>query len=289
LQDLGPAKSGLSYAFLGYACDEGVRRNQGRTGAAEGPDTLRPFLGRLPIHFDESVALFDLGNMTCPNGRLEEAQEELAKAVCRLLQWRYRPILLGGGHDMAFGHYSGIRRFLDQEHPDKKLGILNLDAHFDLREPKNGPHSGTPFFQMAQKEGSSGHSFHYLVAGIRQSGNTKILFDTADRLGVHFATRESILRNPDAFLLETLPSFLESIDFLYLSIDLDAFSSAFAPGVSAPYPLGLNPDFARQVIQVVKRSGKLTSTDVAEFNPEFDLDGRTAQLAADFIYGCLTG
>jgi len=289
VQALEPASADACYAFLGYACDEGVRQNQGRVGAAEGPDAIRPFLARLPIHFDGSVQLFDLGNVACPNGRLEETQEELGKIICHLLQWRYRPILLGGGHDIAYGHYLGIRRFLDRAYPGKKLGILNLDAHFDLRKPIGGAHSGTPFLQIAERERALERSFYYLVAGIRKAGNTRILFETASQLGAQWVEREDMLRHPETFLRNTLPHFLDSIDSLYLTIDLDSFSAAFAPGVSAPASWGLHPDLALQILNAVKRSGKLLSMDVAEFNPKYDIDGRTARLASEIVGNRING
>ncbi len=288
LDELPPASTEACYAFLGYACDEGVRRNQGRPGAAEGPDILRYMLARLPVHFGSQVQLWDTGNIRCAERNLEGAQKALGDGVCHLLRSGYRPILLGGGHDMAFGHYLGIRKFLGEDPAEKRLAILNLDAHFDMRVPQPEPNSGTPFFQIAQRERSLGNPFLYLVAGIQKAGNTRVLYQTASHWGVKYAERENILRAPETFLVETLPSFLENVDALYVSIDLDVLSAAYAPGVSAPSPWGISPDFMLEVIDRVKDSGKLLSVDIAEFNPQYDLDGRTARLSAQLIQQILS-
>ena len=207
LDELPPASGEECYAFLGYACDEGVRRNQGRVGAEQGPNTLRTMLARLPVHFASQVQLWDTGNIRCPERNMEGAQKALGEGVCHLLRSGYRPILLGGGHDIAFGHYLGIRKFLGEQSAEKRLAILNLDAHFDLRIPHPEPNSGTPFFQIAQREKSLGYPFLYWVAGIQKAGNTRMLYQTASRWGVQYAEREDILRAPETFRGETLPAF----------------------------------------------------------------------------------
>ncbi len=83
---------------------------------------------------------------------------------------------------------------------------------------------------------------------------------------------------------QKLKSFIDSVDKIYLTIDLDGFSSAYAPGVSAPSPLGFSPEMAMEVIRIIKKSGKLISMDIAELNPRFDLDHRTARLAAILMH-----
>lgn len=66
-----------------------------------------------------------------------------------------------------------------------KLGVLNIDAHFDLRADAT-PSSGTPFRQMADRERQRGEHLHYAVLGISQTSNTRALFDTAAALGVAY-------------------------------------------------------------------------------------------------------
>ena len=73
------------------------------------------------------------------------------------------------------------------------------------------------------------------------------------------------------------------MDHLYLTIDLDGFSSAYAPGVSAPSPLGFSPNIVEKVVELIVGSGKLISTDIVELNPVFDLDASTARLAGRLV------
>lgn len=70
---------------------------------------------------------------------------------------------------------------------------------------------------------------------------------------------------------------------MYLTIDLDGFSSAYAPGVSAPSPDGFDPVFIYKVLDFVLKSKKVISCDIAELNPDFDIDENTAFLAARLV------
>ena len=119
--------------------------------------------------------------------------------------------------------------------------------------------------------------------GIQKAVNTKELFIIAKEKNVTYLFNESCeLTNFDVVTLK-IDAFLEDIDALYITVDLDGFSSAYAPGVSAPSPLGFAPDFALKVLNHLLESKKVVALDVAEMNPVFDRDRSTAQLAARII------
>jgi formiminoglutamase len=64
---------------------------------------------------------------------------------------------------------------------------------------------------------------------------------------------------------------------------MDGFSSAYAPGVSAPSPLGFAPSFVYEALAFLFQSKKVISCDIAELNPDFDVDDSTAGLAARLV------
>jgi len=149
-------------ALLGYACDEGVKRNQGRIGAKDGPNAIRRQLGKMPNHLPNKQQLIDIGDVYCESGKMEEAQQTITTYVFQLLEKKILPILLGGGHDIAYGHYNGIKKHLKTK--KNTIGIINFDAHFDLRSNQLENTSGTPFYQIAEEN----TNFHYLCLGIRE-------------------------------------------------------------------------------------------------------------------------
>ncbi|KYG84786.1 formiminoglutamase [Roseivirga seohaensis] len=283
LETLKPSAN-KQLAILGYAVDEGVKRNQGRVGAIDGPDAIRKMLAILPNHFQQLTDILDFGNVVCTDEDLDATHSHLSKAVSQLLSQGVFPILLGGGHDIAYAHYTGIRQFLDGQEKSQTIGIINIDAHFDLRSNKNGNTSGTPFFQIAQDCKAKNQAFEYCCLGIQRSANTQTLFNTADELGVTYLENTEYTIEHWSEVKSCLNGFLQKVDKVYLTIDLDGFSSAYAPGVSAPSPMGFSPDIVLKTLDVLIESQKLISVDLAELSPKYDQDNATARLAARLVH-----
>ncbi|MDI3331614.1 MAG: formimidoylglutamase [Micrococcus sp.] len=265
-------------ALIGFASDEGVRRNHGRPGAATGPAALRRALAPLAVHGEFN--LHDAGDVTVAGEDLESGQEQLGQRVARLLEDHRLVVVLGGGHEAAYGGYRGLAAS-SRGVGGGRLGILNLDAHFDLRAADRAT-SGTPFRQIAEAEAAAGRPFRYAVLGISPPSNTRALFDTADRLGVHHLTDEDCVARPER-VASFVDEFLDRSDVVHLSVDLDVLPAAVAPGVSAPAGFGVPLHVIHAVCRQVAGSGKTALLDVVELNPRFDVDGRTARTAARLI------
>ncbi|MDQ0238863.1 formimidoylglutamase [Arthrobacter bambusae] len=266
---------------VGFRSDEGVRRNKGRIGAAAAPEAIRQALGPLAFHLDRDV--FDAGDVVVEDGSVEAGslgagQARAGRVISELLDGGKLTVLLGGGHETAFASYLGVAGS-ETVRGGKRLGVLNLDAHFDLRD-EPVPSSGTPFLQMARAEAAEGRELNYAVVGISEPNNTRTLFNTADRLGVKYLLDEECSAEA---VQEFVARFLDSVDVLYLTIDLDVLPASVAPGVSAPAAYGVPLPVISAVCKQVATSGKLMHLDVAELNPEFDIDSRTAKVAARLV------
>ncbi|MEQ4779118.1 formimidoylglutamase [Providencia huaxiensis] len=272
-----PAK----FALIGFASDEGVRRNKGRQGAKAGPDAIRHQLAGLPIH--QPLAVKDVGTIRCDDGNLEAAQRCLSDQLIALLADNQKPIVLGGGHEVAFASFQGLFDYVEQYQAGKTIGIINFDAHFDLREAPVAT-SGTPFLQSAILCQQHQRPFQYLCLGIADHGNTKVLFDTADKLGCQYIRDKELAYSKLPQVIEKIKNFIDDVDYLYVTVDLDVFSAAIAPGVSAPAPKGISTEIFDELFAIIKHSQKIAVFDIAECNPEFDIDNHTAKLAAYLIY-----
>jgi formiminoglutamase len=270
-----------TFALLGYACDEGVRRNLGRPGAAKGPNAIRTQLGKLANHLSDNVLFLDLGNFDCLDGDMEATQQALKEQVQNTLKNNTFPLLLGGGHDIAYGHYCGLRDYLGER---QTLGIINFDAHFDLRKYDKGTNSGTPFYQIAEDCSKQGIPFQYLCLGIRKEANSRELYQTADTLGVNYLSQYEFSMLRIEQVEQAIKTFLSKVDTVYVTIDMDGFSSAYAPGTSAANPIGFSPEIVLFSLGQIIQSGKLLSVDVAEMNPAYDQDDQTAKLAAQLLH-----
>ena len=284
LQEDVPAatRDSSSFAILGFCCDEGVRRNFGRTGAQEGPAAIRKALRNLCVHPESTASILDCGDVICSGEKLEAAQSMLGKKVHQLLEAGHKPVVLGGGHEIALGHFLGIRPYVSRRR--QTLGIINLDAHFDLRQYNDQGNSGTPFLQISDIVKADGGDFHYLVLGVEESANTRDLFNRARALNVSSCTRDEADTKGADSLLTAIDTFVSRVQALYVTLDLDVINQAYAPGVSAPSSFGWTPQLIARLLERIFSTGKVVSCDIAELNPSLDADARTARVAAGFIY-----
>ena len=283
-------------ALLGFASDEGVRRNHGRVGAANGPLAIRKALANLAWH--RSGPAYDAGDVVCADGDLEAAQARLGGNVCALLDAGHLPIVLGGGHEVAFGSWQGLAGYLggdrsfEQQAPQEaaprkaapRIGIINFDAHFDLRDPAHVHSSGTPFAQIAEQCAARGWPFAYACIGISRASNTRALFQRAADLQVLVREDRDISESRLAGLGADLERFIADCDAVYLTIDIDVLPACEAPGVSAPAARGVSLALLEPLLERIRDSGKLRLADLAELNPEHDIDSRTARVAARLIH-----
>jgi len=263
--------------FLGFCCDEGIRRNQGRIGAKAGPDALREQLAKLACHSSQQFQ--DVGNIVCSNGQLELAQQQFAKLLSHCHQHGLKTIAFGGGHEIAWAHFNG----LTSHYP--KIGIINFDAHFDLRPIAEGKSatSGTPFWQIKDYCQQNNLPFDYCCIGIQSVANTESLFERARDWEVSYITAEEVSQKSMVWQKAFLDEFMSRHDHLYLTICLDVFAECFAPGVSAPQALGLTPGQTLPLLKYIVQTGKVVSIDVAELSPLLDQHQKTSRLAAAII------
>jgi formiminoglutamase len=273
---------GNGLALLGLASDLGVQLNKGRAGAMEGPGALRRALANLAWHHD--VPVYDAGDVRVESD-LPGGQGEYAQRISDLLADGRFVIGLGGGHEIGWASYRGCRGWLDAHAADKILGILNFDAHFDLREPAPESSSGTPFYQVAQHCKSEGYEFNYACLGIARPSNTPALFSRAQDLGVEYLPDVDCKSGEGA---QFLRGYLEKLDYLYVTVCLDVFPASRAPGVSAPAAFGVEPAWVLETLSLIgdycrELGVQWLMADIAELAPPLDRDDCTARLAARLI------
>lgn len=273
-QALKPLEAKPSLVFLGFPCDLGVAANQGRAGAAEGPAALRLAMSNLPAW--DGLEIADAGDV--PVDSVASAQNDYSRRAAAVMQYGGLVCGLGGGHEISFASASALMLAC----PAGRLGILNLDAHFDLRKGEST--SGTGFTEALAAAASRRSSLSYLAAGISRTSNTQALFDAAISSRVGWIEDHALSAWNWRDSLASIHTWLASVDHLYLSIDLDVLPASIAPGVSAPAARGVSLEVIEELTSVACQSGKLRIMDVAELNPAYDIDGRTARTAARLIW-----
>lgn len=282
LHDTFIPASQTTFALLGFKCDEGARRDLGRTGASEGPIAIRQRLARLPLQHHQFIC-YDMGDILCADHDLEASQRALGEVVALLKAHRTIPILIGGGHELAQGQFQGIA----EHYPaDKRLGIINFDAHFNLQptHPNHRASVSTVFYEIAHQHQQLQRHLDYNCIGIQHVANIRQAFEIAKKFHAHYILADDLHQGLQEKCFDFIDRVIDQNDMIYMSLALDVFSPAFAPGVSSIQPLGLDPWHLIPFIRLLAASGKVVTYDIAEHVPLFDIDHRTAKLAASLIY-----
>ena len=186
---------------------------------------------------------------------------DIEKITAKHLGENAKILTLGGDHSITYP----IIKAHHKRYP--KLDILHIDAHSDLYDTYEGdPYShACPFARIME----NGLATRLVQVGIRTLNPHQAAQAEKFKVEVHQ------MKDLD---LRTLPDFRNP---LYISLDMDAFDPAFAPGVSHHEPGGLT---SRQVIELIQGiDAEVVGADIVEYNPNRDFQHMTAFLAAKMM------
>ncbi len=265
--------------LLGICNEKGVLANHGRPGAAQGPTGFRQAFFKLTAPTLLGRRCFDAGDLPedLPYASRFELQGEV---IASLVKCGALPIVIGGGHDCSYGNYLGLAALKDLS-PMRPPAVLSVDAHLDLR-PDHGPNSGNPFFRMIE-HGLPGEDL--AMVGLIPWVNAETHHAYARERG---AALQWLEPGGEGDALRSAQSALTRFEGrgrrVLATIDLDAFTAAAIPGVSAPNPWGLSADLGLQLARAFGRSPSVAVLDLMELAPPQDPTGRSARMAA-FLAG----
>lgn len=277
ISDLIEKNTGPGMDLIGFPSDEGVERNGGRVGASAAPELIVEAFYKLtphPAYFDIHKRLISSSQrlqMVPKTTSMENHQKALGEKVAKSLQQGRYPVILGGGHETAFGHFLGYTQQMES------VSIVNIDAHADVRPFKNEKaHSGSPFRQTW--EHPSGKLDAYYVLGLNPAScAAQHLQFVSDCGGYGFESQLS---------REQLEVTLHEVQSpqVMATMDMDVVHQAEAPGVSATNASGIPASLWLDLAHHFGKHPRVTSLDISEVNPRFDRDQATVKLAALTIW-----
>jgi agmatinase len=203
----------------------------------------------------------DRGDLPLSDNDVADDDAKIDQAIADVAALDAVPLAIGGDHAVTFPLVAAIA----SKHGP--VSILHFDAHPDLYADFEGnPRShASPFARIME----GGHAKRLVQVGIRTLNHH--CREQADRFGVQIipmagfhAKNVPVLDGP-----------------LYISIDLDGIDPSEAPGVAHPEPGGLT---VREVLAVLSRqTAPIVGADIVELNPNRDVNGVTAILAAKLV------
>lgn len=216
---------------------------------------------------------------------LRELCGHIAQRVGACIAGGALPVIVGGDHATAVGTWQGASCA-----GGARLGLLwidaHLDAHTEVTSPSGNPH-GMPLAALLghgpnpwDAGGAAIDASRTCVFGVRSYEDAEM--SLLRHLGVRVIGIEEIRRRG---LARTLGEALAHVggERFGLSIDLDAFDPAEAPGVNTPSAGGLDAAATGHALRGLALNPRLVAIEIAEYNPERDVDGRTAKLVAHLL------
>jgi len=216
---------------------------------------------------DLAGAVADLGDLPSKSS-WELTARSYQEFAAWLFQIRKIPFFAGGDHAVTVPLIAALAEIGEPVH------LIQIDAHPDLYLDYEGSRSSHACTMARALEMS--HVASVTQLGIRTMNASQMpLFELhRDRIHMFFARDLS----GELPALSHIPAGAP----VYLTVDLDGFEPAFAPGVSHPVPGGLTP---RQVLNFVQNAHwKLVGMDAVEVNPDLDVNDQTTILAARVLH-----
>lgn len=229
--------------------------------------------------------LFDVGDVELFQGDVEAQIEAIAAPVAEIVRRGAMPVVLGGDHFVPYPSFLGFVRGLRERKPDAKVGLLNLDGHFDLWDSFRGVgrlNHGTFARRVAEHEAVANMVWWGLSgANILEPEQLRLC---RDRGFVGYTAGSIRRRGVEATIREAVERAADGADALYVTLDVDCADGAYAPGTHSIIMDGLRVGDVLDALEVVAGYEVVGAFDVCETLPQYDVGGgRTARFAATAV------
>jgi arginase len=286
-------------ALIGVPLDLGAEN----LGVSMGADTFR-YQGIVRKLEDAGLSIDDLGNVAVrsrkevPTGnprlrRMDEiirVSEATAQLSDQAITQGKKAIVLGGDHSICLGAVAGAAKAVNGT-----LGLVYFDAHGDMNTDETTMTGNIHGMHLASLMGFGAPALAQVYGHGRKIDPRNLVhiggcdFDQAE---IDLVSREHInafsildlLKGGMAPLFAMLDDLLERVDYLWISLDLDAIDALYAPGAGMPNKKGLTyREIAAIAAYIGEHNDKVVGVDIVEYNPLQDEHGKTAELAIELI------
>lgn len=264
------------------------------SGASEFPDAFRrAWKGFTTYNLDEDVDLsskvaVDVGDVPMHVTDIRRCHDNIIEASAAIQDHFPTSTVcaIGGDHSITAMMVKGMH----QASPDEKIGIIQFDTHFDLRDlSDNGPSNGTPMRNLIESGVVKGSDMYNI--GLHGFFNTKDLKMYAEEHGVNYITlRKARKKGIEETVLACLAALSEKVDTIYVTVDMDVLDIAYAPGVPASTPGGMTTAELLDGVLAVAKHQKVKAMDIVCLDPQKDSNVQpTVKLGTHVFLTFLTG
>ncbi|MCE4601401.1 MAG: agmatinase [Desulfurococcales archaeon] len=221
------------------------------------------------------VPIEDMGDLAVVHGDPHTTLDRLSSLIQEVSSEGKIPVVIGGEHTITYGVVKGL-----VDSTGRRPCIVVFDAHFDLRREYLGASTSHATVMRRIYDRSMAELLYYV--GVRAWEREELDY-ARGRKGIYYATSLSVKRIGPANVAAELRGTLSSCDSIYVSIDMDVFDPAYAPGVANPEALGINPVEAATILYELASDNRLAGIDLVEVAPPYDPSGATSILASRLL------
>jgi formiminoglutamase len=221
----------------------------------------------------------DAGDLDLKLSSPAEAFEPVRAALARQTERRALTFLLGGNNAVTRPgvHALGLER----------VGLLTLDAHFDLRDTDCGLTNGNPI-QALLDDGLEGRRISQI--GLAPFANTRRMHETALAAGISVRTARECRDQGAAFVAaQELERLSAECDVIYVDFDIDVIDRASFPGAPGARPGGISAQDFFDAARLIGAHPKVKAVDLTEFDPAQDATDLSSLTAARWFVEVLAG
>lgn len=240
------------------------------SAASDYPEAFRKmWKGFAAYNLDERVDLTkvtvrDAGDIQMHTTDIKESHRRIEETV-ENIAGNELTCMIGGDHSTTACAVRGIQKAFPQE----RIGILQLDTHLDVRDPKDlGPANGTPIRQLIDGQTIKGE--HVINIGLHGYFNTKELVDYADENGIQLVTMKRARKDGLTETIQKAVASLDHVDRIYATIDMDVLDISVAPGVPASTPGGMKSEELFEALLEIGKAEKVKHIDFVCLDPQKD-------------------
>jgi len=215
----------------------------------------------------EKVPVHDMGDVDIVES-LDQTLDRVKVVVSEITSAKKIPIMAGGEHSITKPAVEVL---------GKDVGLVNFDAHMDLRDEFLGEKLSHATFmrRVAEHIGPD----HIMEVGIRAFSKPEL--DFCKKSSVEIVTPLDLRKDGLVKAGKRISGFLSRFSRAYVTVDIDVLDPAFAPGVGNPEPDGVSTDELLTLLQAAM-VGNLAGFDLVEVSPPLDT-GQTAAVGAKVI------
>ncbi|MGG4498285.1 agmatinase family protein [Brevibacillus reuszeri] len=282
--------SAYDVAILGVPLS---RSSISASAASENPEAMRrawKYFTTYNLDHDVDLSdlrVLDLGDVRQHVTDIAQCHRNIREAMVQMRTHHPEvlPLMMGGDHSITAMLIKGYK----DAHPEQRIGILQLDTHFDLRDlTDNGPSNGTPIRNLIESGTIRAEDVHNI--GLHGFFNARSLKTYADETGVRYTTlRQARKKGVGEAVAEALVALGQQVDTIYLTVDMDVLDCSYGPGVPASTPGGMHSGELFEAVHAAGLFSKVKAMDIVCLDPFKDQREATVKTAVHVMLSFLTG